>query len=153
MTDEWNETDDNWNLDGGSLLHVFKQGDSVVFTDSDATPGSVTLTNDIRVNDMTVNGGDYTFAPAAAQKLNGNTLTVDGGSAAMNLDATFSGLIAIGQTVGSDGTVTVDGANSKLTGGNELRVGDSGTGALNLTSGGKATASGAILLGNNSTGR
>ncbi|MDL2328878.1 hypothetical protein LJC71_03885, partial [Desulfosarcina sp. OttesenSCG-928-A07] len=61
--------------------------------------------------------------------------------------------IYIGKSNTAHGTVTVSGTDSILenTSGT-LNVGDFGTGVLNLTSGGKASSSGNISIGNNATG-
>lgn len=58
----------------------------------------------------------------------------------------------IGLVSGSTGTVTVDGAGSLLYAGDDLSIGDRGTGTLNITNGGTVTADGGVSLGNPSLG-
>ena len=61
---------------------------------------------------------------------------------------TGSGTAIIAQNAGSQGSVTIDGIGSQLSS-TSLTVGELGSGALNLTGGGKAVASADVLIGNN----
>ncbi|MDL2330377.1 hypothetical protein LJC71_11670, partial [Desulfosarcina sp. OttesenSCG-928-A07] len=67
--------------------------------------------------------------------------------------ASAASSIQIGRDANSNGTVTVDGADSLLENkAGTLHIGDSGTGKLDITDGGKATSASHISIGNNATG-
>ncbi|WP_457492399.1 autotransporter family protein [Tardiphaga sp. P5_C7] len=81
-------------------------------------------------------GQSGTFANLTIQ--NGSTLT------------SISPLFAIGSTGGSAGTVTVTGAGSQwILSGSALRMGNSGTGTLNIENGARVTAQNGLTIGAN----
>lgn len=66
--------------------------------------------------------------------------------------ATAASHIYIGQNAEANGTITVDGSGSGLNGGGTLIVGNRGTGALEITAGGKAALVSTITLGSYGSG-
>ncbi|GHT26443.1 hypothetical protein FACS18942_03910 [Planctomycetales bacterium] len=77
-------------------------------------------------------------------------LNISGGGKATTMLAT--GGIMIGNSASGNGTVNVSGNNSELTSGGVLRVGQSGTGHLNITDEGKASAAAYVVIGIDTTG-
>lgn len=147
-TGNWNETDDNWSLDGNPSLHVFKNDDSVIFNGTDATPGTVTLTSDITVNEMTVSGGEYTFTADTSEKLNGTSLAINGGTSTFEMNATFTDTVYM-----EGGDAVVDGASASLKGAGWFVIGDQTTGSLTLKNGATAGSTNwGVILGNQSGG-
>ena len=69
------------------------------------------------------------------------TLTISGGA-----DADVTTRTVIGELAGANGTVTVSGLGSTLLAGSSLKVGDAGTGRLNITSAGFVGVSGGVTL-------
>jgi T5SS/PEP-CTERM-associated repeat protein len=97
------------------------------------------------VGDSTLSTGAVTITGAGSTWTNTFTLTVGNyGSGALRVDAggqvnnDSSGFV--GHNSGSTGTVTVTGAGSKWTNSSTLIVGNSGSGALTITSGGLVSA-------------
>lgn len=64
------------------------------------------------------------------------TLNVTNGGSVVVEDPDKEGQFRIGRIAGSDGTVNVNGAGSSIIAGRETRVGQEGTGVLNVTNGG-----------------
>lgn len=124
---------------------------------------SVTIINDLPRG---TNGStDFGNAFATIGRDGTGTLSIkDGGE----LKLTSSGLVVVGQNTGASGTVTIDGANSKLEFGASLYIGpfdttQSSTASVTLSNGGElvstgtrvtpsgSTESGIFLQGDNST--
>lgn len=82
--------------------------------------------------------------------LSGGTVAIGSGGKVVNNGSTttVSVVLDVGQFAGSFGTVTVDGAGSKLSAQNAVNIGDAGTGTLIVQNGGSVTESGATALGN-----
>ena len=95
-------------------------------------PGSGTLTI---TNGATVSSTNSTAYGTG-------TITVSNGGTGSSTTASILGYLA-----GSSGTVTVDGAGSKWTNGENLSVGSSGSGTLAITNGGAVSVAGTTSVG------
>jgi len=128
-TASWNLTDANWTTE------TFVNGDDVTFGTTGA--GTVTLTENIVVGDVTVNADGYTFAAAAAE-----TLTFDGdigtdGGQPVTLTVTTGGdTLTISAEIAGEADITLAGAGKLLLSGTNSSTGtitNSGTGTLENT--------------------
>lgn len=92
--------------------------------------------------------GSNTFNVNAA--LSPATCVGANGTGAVNVESggtfTTSGTIAIGNLAGSNGTVTITGAGSRLTAADLFSVGQAGTGTLTIGTGGTVTAQSGVSV-------
>ena len=132
LSNNVNVTTGNWTFTGGAAAGLTSSG--VVAIDSASTNPMVTLTNGI---DWLVNVGAFRVGELGEGELhltNGAVVTHNG--------------LRIGNQVGSDGLVTVDGASSFLGDvptPNLIQVGDFGTGQLDISGTADARASQALI--------
>ncbi|MDL2286527.1 autotransporter-associated beta strand repeat-containing protein, partial [Desulfococcaceae bacterium OttesenSCG-928-F15] len=117
----WNETEENWTLDGNSPYKVFKKGDSVKFEAAGA--GIIFVAEGMSVSTMTVDntsGSDYTFvgnaitSTGAFTKSGTGTVTFDEANnfASVSLNGGRTNVNAAG-ALGS-GSVSMNGASLGL---------------------------------------
>lgn len=112
----WNETDSNWDL-SGSIHHVFKNGDTVLFDDAGA--GSVSVGTGLSVADMTVansTGNDYTFT--------GDGIALSGATGTFT--KTGTGEVTFNQTAATVNAFTsanLEGGRTNLAANNEGALG------------------------------
>jgi T5SS/PEP-CTERM-associated repeat protein len=136
---------------GSQLRDAILSGDSGVIYAGDSGTGTLSVTNggtvssfDGRIARRSNSNGTVTVdGPGSNWTLGGpffdvgfrgtGTLNITGGGMVTNADAD------IGDNAGSNGTVTVAGANSTWTNGADLSVGASGTGTLSISAGGKVS--------------
>jgi len=155
----------------GTSTVVINSADSILNVTKLSIPGSVpsafTLNSgtvqidggwfDNGVSDytLTATGGDATFKLINGATANLANLSLDSATVSETaiLDVFSGSSISsiesrIGDLVGSNGTVTVDGAGSTWTMTDALIVGDQGTGTLNITGGGSVSALHVVLADN-----
>jgi T5SS/PEP-CTERM-associated repeat protein len=114
------------NISGGA--HVTGSGNDSVFTLGDS------------------GGGNYATVTGAGTTLQARDIIVGGASQANSMTISAGAQVSdtatasIGYNSGSSGTVVVDGASSSWTSGGSLYVGQSGTGALQITGGAQVNA-------------
>ncbi|MEX2091225.1 MAG: autotransporter-associated beta strand repeat-containing protein, partial [Pirellulales bacterium] len=107
---------------------------------------------DETIRDLTINGGNVAtnggiLTVPGSLSMAGGTLTVNNDGELHTADVT-----RIGTQVGSTAVVSVDGADSAWLQFQRLDVGESGTGTLNITAGGRQHTGNIAVVGSSSTG-
>lgn len=106
-----------------------------------STEGAISITNEVVPGIVT--GDPWNVGgPLVVGELLTGEMTIDAGSQVMDTD----GYVANGP--GSTGVVSVNGAGTTWSNSGELRMGNSGGGTLNITSGATVSAGGNTRLGN-----
>jgi fibronectin-binding autotransporter adhesin len=134
-----------WNTNTGALIGRTSDGSLLVdggsvLTSLDGNLGfNAGVTGEVTVADP---GSQWNLRGALTVGRNGiGILNIEGGGQVIG-DATTTPYL--GRNAGSLGTATVTGAGSKLIGG-YMRVGEEGTGTLNVTAGGLVTSTSAMI--------
>ncbi|WP_448091824.1 autotransporter outer membrane beta-barrel domain-containing protein [Pseudomonas lini] len=129
-----------------STISVGSDSAGVITIQSGGQASSTYLTAGVRTGGsgsaVTVTGADSALTIGSViigQGGDASMLVADGASA--NMDALVAGNLA-----GVTGTVTVDGSSSTLTATTSLTVGNSGTGTLDITDNGVVTATGGVVV-------
>lgn len=127
---------------GGATLNILDGGDIAITDLAVIGAGSASATISGAGSSLTVgSSGELRVADAGSATLD----ILAGGTAS-------GGDVRLGRLAGANATVTVSGAGSKLTAGDDtgfkkIIVGEAGTGTLTLSNGGTAQAGGRIFLG------
>lgn len=119
----------------GFLLFIF------VGMSASTTEAAISVTNDVLpslpIGDPWIVGG-----PLTVGELLTGEMTIDSGSGVMNTDGYVANI------AGSVGVVTVNDSGTTWTNSGELRMGNSGTGTLNINNGATVSVGGNTRLGN-----
>jgi T5SS/PEP-CTERM-associated repeat protein len=108
----------------------------------------------LNLNSLRIQSGSVTIDSNATLNLTSNTVVLigSGGTGTLSVQgggtATGTGQLVLGTSAGSAGTLNITGSGSSYSGSSGVMVGSSGTGLLNVTSGG-LLASGAAIIGAN----
>jgi len=128
---------------------------TVTGSGSSLQSASILMVGNGGVGTLTVD--DYGMVTAVGNFAVGNIFNAIAGTGTLELKgggqaSTTSGWISIGNNTGSIGNATVTGTNSLLQSGAGLYVADLGTGTLEVSNGGKATAATFLRVGSGTTG-
>ena len=122
------------------------------------TAGNLISPTDIDDRAATISGATASMTDTGAftdvgREATGSLNITSGGSFVLSSTSSLN-YLTIGTSAGSNGTVTVNGSDSNITSGGRLRVASSGTGVLDIESGGSASfnRTSDSFVGNSATG-
>ena len=129
-------------------------GDGTDWADPLNWSGDTVPTSTDRAIINTPAGPNVTAAVPTANRVDVGTAAASTGGVTVSGGGTVSssGPSVIGTSATGAGSATVTGSGSAWASGNQMRVGDSGSGTLRIEDGGAVSSNGTSVIGNNATG-